>query len=694
MGWHRADPQEGFGDMTKFKSVSLMSASALALTVVLGSAAFAQDGENATENGEFLGTITLGEGKREVQTDTPTALTVIDRDELRDRQASTVAELIDSVPGVTLVNGSTPTGSGINIRGFGANNIFGTDQKVQIFIDGATTGSEEIYRIGTQLFTDPYLYRSVEVQRGTVGSFEYGSGIVGGIVLLETINASDLTGGEVGFNLAQTLGAYSNSGGFSTSTTLAFRPTEQAEFLVNYTYREQDEQDDGDGNTIGNSAFELPSLLVKGRVMFGDANEHSLTGSFTQSEVAERDVPYDTFITATDFFGNVDRDIESQSASLTYAYSPLDNDLFDLEAILSYSNQEIDQAYIPGSSPIAPPGGFGVVNADLQFETTKLTVRNESFVENENLDLNFRYGFELIRRERLDANSAPGGVDNRFALFAVTDINPTPEFTITPALRYESSEIDDAILNNGSVVSYSNDALMGGLSARYEFPTGFAVFASYAHTENLPILDDLENPIFMQQPEVATTIEGGISYDGVAVFNEQDFVAVKVNLYNTQLDDVTSYSGVAEVEINGLEIEGTYALANGFYIDLNANFTSGDETRTAGQVVDWRNVPQDSVRVTAGRRFGDFIDLSAEVLSVFETTRSGLGFGGVPTTTTADGFTLVNVRATVTPQEGFLAGTEFRFGLENAFDEAYSPLLSTRPAPGQNFKITVSRVFF
>ena len=82
----------------------------------------------------FLGTLVLGESKRAVQTDTAVSITTVDQEEIDDRQAGTVAELIDSVPGVSLVNGSTPQGSGINIRGFGANDIYGADSKVAVQI--------------------------------------------------------------------------------------------------------------------------------------------------------------------------------------------------------------------------------------------------------------------------------------------------------------------------------------------------------------------------------------------------------------------------------------------------------------------------------------------------------------------------------------------------------------------------------
>ena len=186
----------------------------------LTAATFAQD-----TSSQFIGEVTVGESKRDVQIDTEVSSTVVDQYEIYDRQAGTVAELIDSVPGVHLINGSTPQGSGINIRGFGANGTYGTDQKVMVFVDDAATGAEELYRIGNQLFTDPELFNSVSVIRGTVGSFEYGSGIIGGIVKLDTKNAGDFMSDETGFVIRQSLQYSTNKDGLVSSTTLASKPS-------------------------------------------------------------------------------------------------------------------------------------------------------------------------------------------------------------------------------------------------------------------------------------------------------------------------------------------------------------------------------------------------------------------------------------------------------------------------------------
>jgi hemoglobin/transferrin/lactoferrin receptor protein len=671
----------------------LLRASVIAVVIATQGAVQAQEEkaqskeqEVKSEKNEFIGTIVLGESKRSVQTETASSITVIDQTEIDDRQANTIAELIDSVPGVTLVNGSSPAGSGINIRGFGANGTYGTDQKVAIIVDGATTGSEELYRIGNQLFTDPFLYKSAEVIRGTVGSFEYGSGIVGGTVRLQTKDASDFTGGETGFKLGLNAGVYTNEDGLNGSATVAWQPTQNLELLANYAYREQGIQKDGNGDEIGNSKFDLPSLLLKARYSFGESQ--SLSASYTQSKASDRDVPYDSFGTTGGSFGNVDRDTKTQTGSLFYNYNPEDNPYLNLELGLTYANQEIDQDCIEASAPF---GCFAVVEADHRYETTRLMLKNYAYLTTGIFSHELRTGVEFIKKDRQDANSAPGGTDERYAFFVVDNIEFGDGWSFAPAIRYETQTLD-GIRDDGTEVNQDNDAFMGGASLRYQFQNGFALFTSIARTESLPILDDLENPIFIIQSEVADTYEFGASYDKVGVFNDGDALALKATYYNTELSDITSYSGVSDVKLEGVELEGSLALESGFYIDLNGNITNGDEYRTAGEVVDWRNTPADQYRVTIGQRLSNWADFSAEAVKNADASRTSVGTDGIVTTET-DGFTVFNLRATFTPQSGFLSGTQIRIGAENLTDKFYMPLLATRAAPGRNFKVTLSHMF-
>ncbi|MEL6829312.1 MAG: TonB-dependent receptor, partial [Pseudomonadota bacterium] len=337
-------------------------------------------------------------------------------------------------------------------------------------------------------------------------------------------------------------------------------------------------------------------------------------------------------------------------------------------------------------------------DADLQYERTKLTVKNTSFIQTGVIEHEIRTGVEFIMNDRLEASAAPGGTDNRQAVFIIDNIDFGNGLTFTPALRYENQtlETDFFDLDAGARVEgeFDDSALMGGASLRYQFENGFAVFGSYAYTESLPILDDTpttatSNRSNIFTAEQATTYEAGFSYDKAGLFNEGDTAAFKLNYYDTTLEDITFIGGLDEISLQGVEIEGSYALESGFYVDLNGNFSDGDETDVAGVSVTYRSLTADSVRVTAGKRFGRLLDLSLEALAVAEADvsfRSGNPEQG-------DSYNIFNARATVSPQSGFLKGTSFRLGIENLSDEDYTPNLSTRKAIGQNVKLTVTRQF-
>ncbi len=641
----------------------------------------------------FLGTLILTAGKRDLSYGGAVSRTTVDAEEISDRQASTVAQLIDSVPSVQLINGGNkPQGSAITIRGYGASTSYGSDQKIAVQIDGASVGSEELYRIGTQLFTDPLLYKQAEVLRGTIGSFAYGSGIVGGVVKFETKDASDFTGGEIGLAGSQTLEFSSNGEGATSSTTLAWQPTERAEFLLNYTWRQQDLLEDGDGNEIEDSDFETPSALAKARFTFGEADEHSMMFSYSQTVADEKDVPYDQMGTTGGMFGNVDRLTETRQAVLEYAFNPTGNDLVDLTANLSYADQKIEYDYVPGSSSLEGTPTFpfllDTVNADQRYETTKLTVRNRSLFATGAVSHDLLTGVEVARRERADneASSAPGGTDRRFALFAVDEMS-LGNFTITPAMRYETSTIESA----GDFGEFENDATMGGIGLAYEFAGGVSIFGSAAYTEGLPIIDDLDSTVstgHMDENEKSQTFELGASYTGIDLFTSGDNLTVRGNFYQTKLWDVTSYSGVDHVETEGFELEASYGLSSGIYVDLNGSIGEGTEYAADGTDTTWRNMPTDRLQFTLGRRFGERLDLSWEVDHSADR-RDAAGED-------LDDVTLHNLRATWKPQaQGWLDGSQVRFGVENVTDEQYIGHLASesRPAPGRTFKLTLTKMF-
>ncbi len=191
--------------------------------------------------------------------------------------------------------------------------------------------------------------------------------------------------------------------------------------------------------------------------------------------------------------------------------------------------------------------------------------------------------------------------------------------------------------------------------------------------------------------EKAVTYEIGGAYARDGVFRSGDALAVKMNYYDTTLRDVTSYfytpssfgpvrpTAVAldKVRTQGVEIEAAYAMATGFYVDLNANITDGRQTDITGGRQDWQNL-------TAGKKIGSTYDVSWEMVANDSITLAGVR---------SPDYAVHGIRATIAPESGVWKGTEFRFGIENVFALQYQPSLSTRASRGRTFEMTLAKTF-
>jgi len=647
--------------------------------------AFAQDTNPAF--GDFIGTIFLGESRRGVATDTATATTELTQEELDARQASTLAQYLDTVPGVTLVNGSTPQASAINIRGFGSvAGTYGADGKVSVVIDGVSKGQEEIYRTGGLLTMEPELFKQVSVTRGPAESFRFSAGAIGGTVEAVTKDAADFLEDGDTFAFRQKFGYESNGDGFLTTSILAWAPDDKLDVIGFYGYRDVGNRTDGDGTEQADSAFALPSSLLKVGYQFSDALK--VTASYSYTENDEQDVSYDAYSAET-FWARVDRYTKDTTAYVALDYTPSHTDMINVTAKLSYSDEQIDLDSDSTSSTI--------YTAD--HETTRLafTLENQAEFVTGAVGHSATTGIEIGRRTRssiaydgLNADSAPGGTDDYVAVYAA-DRMEIGGLTLTPQLRYENQTLT-ADENNATIAegtTYTETALVGALSARYAVSNSFAVFGTAAYNENLPILDDLANTTFIEQPEKGRTYELGLSYDGSDVFGAGDALKAKLTGFKTDIWDVTTYSGVDTVDLHGLELEVSYVNA-AFYADFNASKTRG----TINGTDDYFNyAPADRAQLTLGKRFlNEALDLSIEATHAWANDRT-TSTSTTGATAASESYTTYTLAAGYTPDHGWAEGVEFRAALENAFDETYRPYLSTVNASGRNLKLTLSKTF-
>ena len=121
-----------------------------AMTVLLGmQAGWAQETQ-ATEQQEpvvnaaekkgrvtLLQRLVLGAGVEKVAVDTPSAVTVLDQEDIDTVQPETIGEIIRAIPGVNVTGSDRLLGQSFNIRGIGAPENSGDGGRIIVNVDGA-----------------------------------------------------------------------------------------------------------------------------------------------------------------------------------------------------------------------------------------------------------------------------------------------------------------------------------------------------------------------------------------------------------------------------------------------------------------------------------------------------------------------------------------------------------------------------
>ncbi|MEM1374772.1 MAG: TonB-dependent receptor [Pseudomonadota bacterium] len=689
-----------------------------ATSVIALSAAGAFAQETIVDGGD-IGTVVISDGLRGVSTDTAAAETTIDQEELDARQATTTGQLLDTIPNVTLLNGATPQGAGINIRGLGSQaGLYSSDGTVSVVVDGVRSGAEEIYRNGASLGIEPELFKQVTVTRGPAGGFRFSTSAAGGTIELTTKDAADFLEDGDNFAFRQKFGYESNADRFLTTSILAFKPDENSDMLLFFGRRTSDEYEDGDGNLVGATDFEQRSALVKYTYNFSDDSRLTISGQ--ENTIPERDVNYNVFDPDIDnFFGRVDRDTTDATAYIEYGYNPATNPLIDLTARLEFKREEIIL------DPVFNPFDTDLLDADHMTETFVFRLENRMQVTTGAVDHDLLAGFELGERTRssigeddgFNDSSAPGGTDDYVALYLINDMFIGERLEVTAALRYESQTLTSS--GNGPTAAvpdgseFEDDVWVGLLSAKYNITDAVAVFGSYAENANMPILDNLFNDD-IEETEDFTTYEIGASFDGFDVLTAGDTLQAKLTYFNTEVENGRTYSAgsgnfLSDFEANGFELEVAYEHPE-FFVNVAAATNRGDVTQLSdGTIVDqpFEQNTADNIELTVGRSFlDDQLDVFVTIDHNFANRRTEDGvfgelvptFGGtsVPNTSPtaeSEAFTLVDVGMGYAPRSGALEGTEIRASINNLFDEQYRAYGTSRFGEGRNVVFSVAKTF-
>lgn len=699
----------------------LWGISALALGLGMAGAAAAQ--ETAADPADLTVTATRLPSD---PFDVPSAVTVIDADEIENNLVTDIKDLIRFEPGVSVSTAPSRFGaalgstgrdgnSGFTIRGMGGNRVLFLTDGVRV-PDAFSFGPNSF---GRGDYVDLDLLQSVEILRGPASAL-YGSDGLAGVVSFITKDPSDFLGDDM-FGVRVRAGYASADDSWNTGISAGFRFNDDWSALVAYTHRDAHEQENQGENEALNSTRTAPnpqditSDAVLARLVFEPNTAHRLRLTLDYGErdvITEaytgRAVPPYAAASVIDLDGRDSN--ERQRVTLDYTFDNPNAGFID-NAFLAVFYQSSD------TEQFAAEDRF--TSAD---RTRLATFENDVWGASAQLTSSFRTGaaehriayggdLSILRQEGIRSGTVPpAGETFPTRAFPNTDYTLGGLFVqdeisfmdgrvvFFPALRYDYYELSperDALYPD-PIAPGQEDSQVTPRFGVVVWPTetlGF--FFNYAQGFKAPAPSEVNqyfsNPAFGYisranpdlGPETSESLELGarlrdVTFAGAtlrastsAFMSDYDDFIEQVVVSGSFIPAdpaVYQFINIGEVQIWGLEGRADLAWENGFGIALSASWAEGDQTRsdgTAGGTVKGPLLSVDPLRVVAGLSYNDPDGRFGGQAAV--TYAAQVDENDAPANFRPDAFTILDL----TGYWNITEAATLRVGVFNATDEKY-----------------------
>ncbi|WP_319530454.1 TonB-dependent receptor domain-containing protein [uncultured Cohaesibacter sp.] len=271
----------------------------------------------------------------------PSAVSVISRETIKNAPVRETRDLLDNVAGV-YANRSEAQNPGItvSVRGLQDQN------RVVTMVDGARQNFQRNGHGSTQrTYVDTAFLREIDIEKsGTSGVG--GAGALGGSVNFRSLNASDLIkpGREWGFE--GTVATGTNAFEFDGSGTVAVRVSDAFSVLAGISHKKIGEYNIGkngdlevsnltvDDNAVVSTGSEVFSTFLKAEAQFTDDLKGSLAWMRNDSEFT-----HGGYSTGRETFTENSQHVVNNTITATLDWNP-DSDLVDMKARLWYNHLE------------------------------------------------------------------------------------------------------------------------------------------------------------------------------------------------------------------------------------------------------------------------------------------------------------------------------------------------------------------
>jgi hemoglobin/transferrin/lactoferrin receptor protein len=622
-------------------------------------------------------------------------ITVIDKPEIDQIQATSVPQTVAHLPNVTLSGGPRDDVQNVNIRGLG-------DNQVLQLVDGVRQNFISGHR--PTYFLDPELIKSVEVVKGPSSAL-WGSGALGGLISQNTIHAADLLGTQdFGGFIKQ--GYHSNSDKWLTTTTLAGR-MDSFDGLVSGFYRDGNEIELGNGENLEGSTSRDKGVMAKVDWFIDDAQ--TATFNLRSSEV-NGEIPSNgaAEIDSSNFM--IHRKNKTDHASVDYRFNK-DSDWLNAQFMLYWNNTEMQEYRLSDRR-----------DDNTEIETLGLNLNNRIELGN----ISFIYGVDGYQDK---LTSSRGGLNRPTPPKATTEVwgaftevlipfaeawrlelGGRYDYFSTEAKNLNNDRSDNAFSPSVALVWQTTDKL--NLTLRFDeafrAPTAEELYTTGTHFCITSSACNSFIPNADLKPEESQNIEFIADFNTQNVFTQQDRFGINAALFYNNIDNFieqtvdnpvfsslpfppffsidaghTTYNNIDDARLKGFELTFNYGL-NDFTAALSYGQTRGEDKQTGEELA---GIPADKWVLDLSQRF--FSRSVKTGLRVSHIQAQNL----TPSTDTKnyDRYTLADIYATWEPDT--MPNFKFDLIVNNLTDQYYLVAFQELYMPGRDVRLAVRYQF-
>ncbi|MGU3575533.1 TonB-dependent receptor domain-containing protein [Brucellaceae bacterium C25G] len=490
------------------------------------------------------------------------------------------------------------------------------------------------------------------------------------------------------------------------------------------------------GEQVLNTQLETKSVLLKGKVMFGDGHSIQLGYTGFSSEAGDRMASNFKGLNQQAVQQALTTDVDAHTGTFKYRWDPEDNDLISLKANLwgTKLKQRSPTAY--GGSNNPPPGFKS--GPDLWTWGGDISNRSQFETAYGDFDLTYGASYKLeSTKPSADTKIYDSWLDLRdgkrqeAAGYLKTAYKPVDWLTINGGMRYSSMWSRDRStvhLNHPDMVygkaRLKQDGWSPSLGITLEPFEGTQLYANYSSTLRAPSIMEAVSAFNMTvnedtKAERANNWEIGANLIKENVFTDADLAMIKFGYFNWDVKDYIArefrkYQNSQNVGIrnihrarfSGLELSANYSVG-GFDATLAANYYLNVEFCRTAEACENKSLYADYATNQMPAKYSIDLTLSQKLLDdaltvggrISYTSSRAIGHGDVTgqgmsqfiTLVDWKPYTLVDVFAEYKINETYTAS----FRIENLTDRFYVDPLSLvrQPGPGRTVYASLTANF-